>query len=113
MCISSDHGLTDGLVRDERLVVEAEDLSDVVEARVLRHERPLREVHPVVEVGYGNLHAPVVLVVDLNVPVDAYRAHVVRALEEGGVVLLRRVDPHHFQLVRIRPAALVKNMSED
>lgn len=76
-----NRGLTDGLVRDDGFVVEAEDLGDVVEIRVLSHEGPLCEVHPVVEVGDGDLHSPVVFVVHLHVPVDSYRAHVVRALQ--------------------------------
>jgi hypothetical protein len=85
-------GVVDGAVGEQWLVLEAEDLGDVVQVGVLRHQRPLRVVHPVVEVGDGDLGAPVVLVVELDVPVDADRAHVRRALEQRLAVLARRVD---------------------
>lgn len=62
--------LTDGLVRDQRLVAEAEGLGDVAEVGVLGDDRPLGVVHPVAEVGDGDLHSPVLfLVVELDVPV--------------------------------------------
>lgn len=86
-------GLTDGFVWDEGLVVEAEHLCDIVEVGVLHDQSPLGVVQAVVEVGDGDLGTPVVLVVELYVPVHADRAHMVGALQQGRVVLLRCVDP--------------------
>uniref|UniRef100_A0A804RA47 Uncharacterized protein n=1 Tax=Zea mays TaxID=4577 RepID=A0A804RA47_MAIZE len=85
--------LTDAPVWLQRLVLEAEDLGDVVQVGVLRHQRPLRVVHPVVVVGDGDLGAPVVLVVELDVPVHPDGAHVRRALQQRLAVLARRVHP--------------------
>lgn len=81
------------MVWNQGLVLEAEDLCDIVEVGVLKDERPLGVVHAVVEVGDRDLGTPVLLVVDLYVPVHADRAHVVGALQQGCVVLLRRIDP--------------------
>lgn len=60
---------------------------------MLDHERPLGVVQAIVEVGDGDLGSPVVLVVELDVPVDADGTHVMRALQQRRVVLLRGVDP--------------------
>lgn len=87
------------MVRDNWLVIKAEDLCDVVEIGMLSHQRPLRVVHSVVEVSDCHFYAPVFSVVDLHVPMDAYGAHVVRALQERCVVLSRRVYSHHLQLL--------------
>lgn len=74
--------LTDGWVWHEGHVLEAEDLGDIVKVGVLNHERPLGVVHAVIEVGDCNLGTPVLLVVDLYMPVDTDRAHVVCALQQ-------------------------------
>lgn len=73
-------GLTDGGVGNKRLVIEAKNLSHIVEIWVLNDESPLRVVHPVVEVSNGDLCPPVVLVVHLYVPVHPNGAHMVSAL---------------------------------
>ncbi|BAS84703.1 Os03g0416250 [Oryza sativa Japonica Group] len=90
----------------EGLVLEAEDLGDVVEVGVLGDERPLGVVHAVVEVCDGDLGAPVVLVVELDVPVHADRAHVRRALQQRRPVLARRVHPRRQRPLRVAHDAL-------
>nr|GMD56904.1 protein COBRA-like [Ipomoea batatas] len=72
--------LTDGTVGDNRFVIEAENLSDIVEIRVLNNKSPERIVHSVVEVCDGNLDSPVCLVVNLHMPVNSDWAHVLCAL---------------------------------
>lgn len=47
---------------------------------MLDYERPKCVVHPIIEVCDCNLDAPVVLVVELHMPVYSDWAHVVRAL---------------------------------
>lgn len=73
--------LTYGLVGDKGLVIKAENLGDVVEIGMLSHEGPLRIVHSIIEISNGNFDAPVILVVDLNMPMHAYWAHMVCALQ--------------------------------
>lgn len=72
--------LTDGLVGDKRLVIKAEDSGDVVEIRMLSYECPLCVIQPVVEIGYGDLDAPIVFIVKLHMPVHSYRTHMMCAL---------------------------------
>lgn len=90
-------GLTNGRIGDKGLVVEAEDLGDIVEVGMLDNEGPLGVVQSVVEVGDGNLSAPVVLVVDLHMPVHTNGAHVVGALQQWSIVLPWCVDPSRRQ----------------
>lgn len=99
-----DVELTDGLVRDKRLVIEAEDLRNVVEVGMLDYEGPLSVVQAIVEVCNGYLDAPVLLVVELDMPVHANRAHVVGALQERRIVFLRRVDSAHAQELGVATA---------
>ena len=96
-------GLTYVAVGNERLVIEAEDSSDVIKIRMLNSQCPKRVVQPVVEVCDGDLHPPIVLVVDLHMPVDSNRAHVVRALQQRSTVLLRSVYSHRFKNFRVWP----------
>lgn len=56
---------------------------------MLSNESPLAKVGMVVEVCDANLNTPVVLVVNLNMPVHPNRAHVMGAVEQRGVVPLR------------------------
>lgn len=72
--------LTNGLVGDKRLVIKAEDLGDIIQIGMLSYERPLRVVQPIVEIGYGNFDAPIVLIVKLHMPVHSYGAHMMCAL---------------------------------
>lgn len=74
--------LTDGSVGDEWFVIEAENLSDIVEIRVLNNKSPERIIHPVVEVCNGNLDSPVFFVVNLHMPVHSNGAHVLCALQQ-------------------------------
>lgn len=68
--------LTDAAIRSQGFVVETEDRSKVVEVGVLGDQVPLGVVHPVVEVRNRDLHSPVLLVVELDMPVHSYRTHV-------------------------------------
>lgn len=72
--------LTYGLVRNEGLVREAEDLGDIVEIGMLSNKRPHCVVHFIVEISDGNLHSPIFFVVDLYVPVHSYWAHMMCTL---------------------------------
>lgn len=75
--------LTDAVaVWGQWFVVQAEQLSDIVEVWMLHDDVPFRVVHAEVEVCDGDLHPPVVLEVLHHVPVDSYRAHVGGALDE-------------------------------
>jgi hypothetical protein len=65
----------------QRLVIEAENRSQVVEIGVLRNEIPLGVVRSVVEVCHRDLDPPVLLVVKLDMPMDSYWAHVRSALD--------------------------------
>ena len=76
---------------------------------MLDDEGPLRVVQPVVEVCDGDLDAPVVLVVDLDVPVHADGAHVVGALQKRGVVLPWCVHPAHAQKLGVATAILIRS----
>lgn len=69
---------------------------------MLNSQCPKRVVQPIVEVCDGDLHPPIVLVVDLHMPVDSNRAHVVGALQQRGVALLRSVYSHRFKNFRVR-----------
>ena len=71
---------------------------------MLDDESLLHVVQPAVEVCDGDLHSPVVLVVDLHVPVHADGAHVVGALQQRGVVFSRRVHPAHAQKLGVATA---------
>lgn len=73
---------TQGAVLDERLVVEAEQLRQAPEVRVLHHQVPVAVVLDLVVVGDRHLHPPVLTVADLHVPVHPDWAHVVGAPED-------------------------------
>lgn len=97
--------LTNGPIGDKGLVVEAEELGDIVEVRVLDDKGPLCVVQAVVEVGDGDLGTPVVLVVELHMPVHADGAHMVSALQQWSIVLPRCVDPSRCQQLRVASVA--------
>lgn len=97
--------LTYGLIGDQRLVIKAKNLSNIVEVWMLNNKGPQCVVQPVVEVGYGDLHTPVVLIVDLQMPVHPNRAHVVRALQQRYVIFSWSVYSHHTQKFGIAPAS--------
>lgn len=85
--------LTYGFIGEKRLVLKAEDLGDIVEIGMLHHKGPLSVVQPVIKVGDSNLHTPIILVVELHMPVHTYRAHMMRALQQWCIILLRSVYP--------------------
>lgn len=93
--------LTDGAVWTEGLVVEAEDLGDIAEIRVLNYESPLRVIQPIVQVGYGDLHSPVVLVVHLHMPVHPHWTHVIGALQQRPAIFSSRVYSHHTPITPV------------
>lgn len=74
------HGLTCGVVRDQRLIVEAENFSDIVEIWMLNDKRPLCVINLVVEISNGHLYTPILLVVELHMPMHPDGAHVLRAM---------------------------------
>lgn len=63
----------------QRFVAEAERLGEVLEVGVLCHQVPKRVVSRNVAVGDGDLHSPVFLIVELDMPMDLYGAHVISA----------------------------------
>ena len=98
--------LTDGLIRNKGLVIKTEDLGDIVEIGMLSHQGPLRVIHPVVEVGDGDLGTPVVLVVELDMPMYSNWTHVASALQQRCIVLPRRIDSHCAQQVGVATATI-------
>lgn len=74
------YGLTCGVVRDQRLIVEAENFSDIVEIWMLNDKRPLCVINLVVEISNGHLYTPILLVVELHMPMHPDGAHVLRAV---------------------------------
>ena len=60
---------------------------------MLGNHVPVCIIHAVVEVCDGDFHSPVVLVVELDMPVDFYRAHVGSALDKRlAGVFARAID---------------------
>lgn len=94
---------TCGLVGNKRLVIETENLRHIVEVWVLYNETPKCVVYPIVEVCNGNLHSPVVFIVDLHMPVHPNRAHVVCALQQGRVVFPWSVYALHLYDFGVTP----------
>lgn len=72
--------LTRGVVRDQRLIVEAENFSDIVEIWMLNNKRPLCVINLVVEISNRHLYTPVLLVVELHMPMHPGGAHVLCAV---------------------------------
>jgi hypothetical protein len=85
----------------QRLVIEAENRCQVVEIGVLRNEIPLGVVHSVVEVCHRDLDPPVLLVVNLDVPVDSYWAHVRSALDQRCQAVLEGIIHNRSQIRRV------------
>lgn len=73
--------LTYVLIGLKRLVIKAENLGDVVKIWMLNSKSPQRVIQPVIEIRYGDLHSPIVLIVDLHMPVDPDWAHMMSALQ--------------------------------
>lgn len=55
---------------------------------MLNNYVPLGIVHLEIKVCDGDLHPPVILVIELNVPVNSDRAHMARTLDQGGIAIL-------------------------
>ena len=96
--------LTYRFIRDERFVIEAENLRDIVEIGVLCNESPLSIVHPIVEVSDGNLHTQIFLIVHLHVPMQPNRAHMMCALQQWCIVFLWSVYSCSVSCFRVTPA---------
>ena len=60
--------LTYGSIGKKRLVIETENLGEIVEIWMLNSKRPKGVIHSVIEVCYGNLDSPIVLIVSLHMP---------------------------------------------
>lgn len=82
-------------------VLEAENFSQVVEIRMLRYEVPLRVVHPVVEVVHRDLDPPVILVVNLDMPMHSYWAHMRGAFHQRCQAACALPIHHRIQIRRI------------
>lgn len=61
-------------------MIEAKDLGEVIQVGMLHNQVPLGEVHSIVEICDGDLHSPVLLVIELDVPMDTDWAHMAGAL---------------------------------
>lgn len=72
---------------------------------MLKNESPLCEIPLVVEIGYGNLCKPMLLVVSLHMPVHPDRAHVLCALQKWHIVTYWWVRSCHTWKFRIIPAS--------
>lgn len=70
---------------------------------MLCYEGPLRVIHAVIEVCYSDLGSPVILVVQLDMPVHPYRAHVACALEQWRTIFSRCVHTCRGQNLRVFP----------
>jgi hypothetical protein len=68
------------------LVREAESLGEVVKIGMLGNHIPVGEVLGEVSVRDGKLHTPVLLVVDVDMPVDFHRTHILGAVQNIGHV---------------------------
>jgi hypothetical protein len=73
---------------------------------MLYNKTPKGVVHPIVEVCNGNLHTPIVLVVELHMPVHSDRAHVVCALQQRSIVFLRSVYSLHLKYFGVAPVII-------
>lgn len=101
--------LTDWFIGNKGFVVEAENLGYIVQIWMLDDERPKRIVHSIVEVCDGDLHPPVFLIILFHVPVNSNRAHMMRALQQRGVVFLWCIDSNQLKNLRITPAVIAKH----
>lgn len=78
--------LTLGCVRNKWFVDKTENLGDIIEIGMLGNKRPLRVVRSIVEICDGDLNSPILLVVELDMPMNSNWAHVLCALKQWGVV---------------------------
>lgn len=76
------------MVKVEWFIEKAINFSDIFEIWMLKNESPLCEIPLVVEIGYGNLCKPMLLVVSLHMPVHPDRARVVCTAEVAHCNLL-------------------------
>lgn len=74
------------MVKVEWFIEKAIHFSGIFEIWMLKNESPLCEIPLVVEIGYGNLCKPMLLVVSLHMPVHPDRAHVLCALQKWRIV---------------------------
>lgn len=88
-------GLTLGLIWGQGLVDKAKNFRNMVEIWMFNHKRPLRVIQPIVEISYGNLHTPILLVVCFHMPMYPNWAHMLCALKQRGVILCRCVYSHN------------------
>lgn len=70
------------IVRCQSFVIETERLREVIEVRVLHNQIPLCIIQSIVEVCNCDFDTPIVLVVDLDMPMNSNRAHVIRTLDQ-------------------------------
>lgn len=49
---------------------------------MLYNKIPLRVVHSVIEIRYCDLHPPVLLVIEFDMPMDSDRTHMAGALDQ-------------------------------
>ena len=96
--------LTYGSIGKKWLVIETENLCEIVEIWMLNSKRPKGVIHSVIEVCYGNLDSPIVLIVSLHMPVDPDWTHVMSALQQWFIVFLWSVNPHHAENFGVSPA---------
>jgi len=74
--------LTYARVRNQWCIIEAKNLGQVVEVRMLYNQVPLRVIHPIVEVCNCNLDSPIIFVIEFNMPVNSDWAHMVSAANQ-------------------------------
>ena len=71
---------------------------------MLDSKSPEGIVHPVIEICYGDLDSPIVLIVELHMPVYPDWAHMMSALQQRFIVFLWSVNPYHAENFRVTPA---------
>ena len=99
--------LTDGLIGKQWLVIKAENLGDIVKIWMLDSKSPEGVIHSVIEIRYSDLDSPIVLIVELHMPVYPDWAHMMSALQQLFIVSLWSVSPHRFEKFRFTPACHV------
>lgn len=87
--------LTLRFIRSEWLVGKAKNLSEIVEIWMLSNKCPLCIIVAVVKIRHSNLNTPILLVIDLDMPMNSNWAHVLCALKQWGIIYSRCVYPHN------------------
>lgn len=80
--------LTYGLIGKQRLVIKAENLSDIVKIWMLYSKSPKRIIQSIIEICNSNLDSPIVLIVSLHMPVYPNGAHMMGTLQQWFIVSL-------------------------